>query len=161
MTRISGRNANGAQAERGHDADRIRGVIHCPDIRPVSAQNTLRVLVYGVILLRHANLVGRYQLKEAIEYSDTTQASLKIPAGTPNGKMMRLRGKGVASIRGGGAGDLVARIVFEVPQYLTGRQRGLLEDLAKTLDASNFPESRSFAEKVKMFYSHKDKLTKK
>ena len=62
---------------------------------------------------------------------------------------------------GGGAGDLVARIVFEVPQYLTGRQRGLLEDLAKTLDASNFPESRSFAEKVKTFYSHKDKLTKK
>ena len=88
-------------------------------------------------------------------------ATLSIPAGTPNGKMMRLRGKGVASIRGGGAGDLVARIVFEVPQYLTGRQRGLLEDLAKTLDASNFPESRSFAEKVKTFYSHKDKLTKK
>ncbi len=87
-------------------------------------------------------------------------ATLSIPAGTPNGKMMRLRGKGVPSLRGGGAGDLVARIVFEVPQYLTGKQRGLLEDLAKTLDASNFPEARDFAEKVKTFYSHKDKLQK-
>ena len=72
-----------------------------------------------------------------------------------------VRGKGVPSIRGCGAGDLVARILFEVPQYLTGKQRGLLEDLAKTLDASNFPEARDFAEKVKTFYSHKDKLTKK
>ena len=88
-------------------------------------------------------------------------ATLSIPAGTPNGKMMRLRGKGVPSLRSGVAGDLVARIVFEVPQYLTGKQRGLLEDLAKTLDASNFPEARDFAEKVKTFYSHKDKLTKK
>ena len=88
-------------------------------------------------------------------------AQLKLPAGTPNGKLLRLRGKGVPDLRGGYQGDLVARIVFEVPQRLTGKQRGLMEDLAKLLDESNFPEAKSFADKVKTFYSHKDKLQKK
>ena len=87
-------------------------------------------------------------------------ATLKLPSGTPNGKLLRLRGKGVPSIRGGGCGDLVARIVFEVPQHLSVRQRGLLEDVAKAFDASNFPEAKAFADKVKVFYSHKEKLTK-
>ena len=88
-------------------------------------------------------------------------ASVKIAAGTPNGKMLRLRGKGVADLRGGPAGDLVARIVFEVPQRLTGKQRGAAEELTKLLDASNFPEAQTFANNLKTFYAHKDKLDKK
>ena len=85
-------------------------------------------------------------------------AQLKLAAGTPNGKLLRLRGKGVPDLRGGPQGDLLARIVFEVPQRLTGHQRSAMEDLAKSLDTSNFPEARAFADKVKVFYSHKDKL---
>jgi molecular chaperone DnaJ len=85
-------------------------------------------------------------------------AQLKLAAGTPNGKLLRLRGKGMPDLRGGPQGDLLARIVFEVPQRLTGRQRSAMEELAKSLDASNFPEARAFADKVKVFYSHKDKL---
>ena len=88
-------------------------------------------------------------------------AQLKIPAGTANGKLMRLRGKGVPDIRGGYTGDLVARIVVEVPQRLSGKQRGLLEDLAKSLDDSNFPGRRDFAYRLKTFYAHKEKLQKK
>ena len=34
----------------------------------------------------------------------------------------------------------------------------MLEDLAKSLDSSNFPESQSFASKVKVFFQHKEKL---
>jgi hypothetical protein len=56
---------------------------------------------------------------------------------------------------------LVARIVFEVPTRLTGRQRGAMEELAKTFDASNFPEAAAFAKNCASFYEHKDKLTKK
>ena len=85
-------------------------------------------------------------------------ASVKIPAGTPNGKLLRLRGKGVPDLRGGPAGDLIARIVFEVPTRLTGKQRALVEELAKTLDPSNFPDGQRFASKVKVFYQHKEKL---
>jgi molecular chaperone DnaJ len=88
-------------------------------------------------------------------------ATLKLSPGTPNGKLLRLRGKGVPSIRGGAAGDLVARIVFEVPQRLSSRQRALLEDLAKSFEPANFPEAKDFSEKVKTFYAHKDKLAGK
>ena len=87
-------------------------------------------------------------------------ATLKLPSGTPNGKLFRLRGKGVPDLRGGSPGDLVARIVIEVPTRLTGRQRGQLEDLAKALDPSNFPEAQSFGSKRKVFYQHRDKLRK-
>ena len=87
-------------------------------------------------------------------------ANLKIAAGTPNGKMMRLRGKGVPDLHGGPPGDMVARVVFEVPQRLSGKQRGAMEDLAKGLDDSNFPEAQAFARRVKAFYDHKDKLAK-
>ena len=64
-------------------------------------------------------------------------------------------------LRGGPVGDLVARIVFEVPTRLTGKQRGALEDLAKVLDSGNFPEARAFGDRLKTFYSRRDKLQKK
>ncbi len=87
-------------------------------------------------------------------------ATVKVPSGTVNGHRIRLRGKGVPDLRGGAAGDLYARLVFEVPSRLTGKQRGLLQDLAQTLDESNFPEGQRFDERMKVFYQHKDKLQK-
>ena len=87
-------------------------------------------------------------------------ANLKIPSGTPNGKLFRLRGKGMPSLRGMGTGDLVVRIVFEVPQRLTAKQRGLLDDLAKILEPENFPEAQRLSAATKQFYSRKEKLTK-
>ena len=87
-------------------------------------------------------------------------ANLKIPSGTPNGKLFRLRGKGMPSLRGMGTGDLVVRIVFEVPQRLTAKQRGLLDDLAKILEPENFPEAQRLSSATKQFYSRKEKLTK-
>ena len=87
-------------------------------------------------------------------------AELKIPAGTPNGKTFRLRGKGVPNLRGGYAGDLSARIVFEVPSGLDRKQRAALEEFQKLCKPSTFPEAQRLAEKVRVFYSHRDKLRK-
>ena len=87
-------------------------------------------------------------------------ANLKIPSGTPNGKLFRLRGKRMPSLRGMGTGDLVVRIVFEVPQRLTAKQRGLLDDLAKILEPENFPEAQRLSAATKQFYSRKEKLSK-
>ena len=86
-------------------------------------------------------------------------ATLKIPSGTPNGKQFRMRGKGMPSLRGLGTGDLVVRIVFEVPQRLTAKQRGALEDLEKILEPENFPESQRLASAAKKFYQRKEKLS--
>ena len=88
------------------------------------------------------------------------EAQLKIPAGTPNGKVFRLRGKGVPSLRGGAAGDLDARIVFEVPANLDRKQREALENFQKLVSGGTFPEAQSFANKTRIFFSHRDKLRK-
>ena len=89
------------------------------------------------------------------------EAQLKIPAGTPNGKVFRLRGKGVPSLRGGSPGDLDARIVFEVPANLNRKQREALEEFQKTVDASTFPEAQTLANRTKVFFAHRDKLRKR
>ena len=88
------------------------------------------------------------------------EARLKIPAGTPNGKVFRLRGTGVRSLRGGSPGDLDARIVFEVPANLDRRQKELLEEFAKISRESTYPEAQSFANRSRVFFAHRDKLRK-
>lgn len=86
-------------------------------------------------------------------------AQLKIPAGTPNGKVFRFRGKGIHSYNGS-AGDLSAKLVFEAPQNLDRRQREALEAFQRLASKSNFPESERLAQKMKVFYAHKEKLSK-
>jgi len=88
-------------------------------------------------------------------------AALKIPSGTPNGKLFRMRGKGMPSLRGGAAGDLVVRIVPETPQRLTAKQRSLMDELGKVLDRENFPESQRLASAAERFFSRKEKLKTK
>ena len=85
-------------------------------------------------------------------------AELKIPEGTPNGKVFRLRGKGVRSLRGDACGDLAARIVFEVPKNLSRRQRELLEELQGAAAGGMFPEAQTYRNRMKVFFSHKEKL---
>ena len=88
------------------------------------------------------------------------EAQIKVPAGTPNGKVFRLRGKGIPSLRGGDAGDLNARLVFEVPVNLDRRQREALEAFQKASSASTYPEAQTFANRAKIFFAHRDKLRK-
>ena len=88
------------------------------------------------------------------------EAQIKVPAGTPNGKVFRLRGKGVPSLRGGSAGDLNARLVVEVPANLDRKQREALEAFQKMSSASTYPEAQTFANRVKVFFAHRDKLRK-
>ncbi len=52
-----------------------------------------------------------------------------IPAGTSSGKKLRLRGKGMPRLRGGGMGDLFAELQVEVPARLTEAQRALFQQL--------------------------------
>ena len=87
-------------------------------------------------------------------------AQLKIPAGTPNGKVFRLRGKGVPNLRGGFAGDLNARIVIDVPANLDRKQRQLLEEFQNSVKGGNFPGMDAFAQKTRVFAAHRDKLRK-
>jgi molecular chaperone DnaJ len=75
-------------------------------------------------------------------------AKLKIPAGTQSGKIFRIKGKGIASLQGGGRGDQHVRVFVEVPSQLSKEQRELLERFAALPGKDSLPQSRTFWEKV-------------
>jgi len=77
---------------------------------------------------------------------------LKVPEGTQSGTVLRVRGKGVQSIRGGGKGDLHVQVRVQTPSKLTKRQRDLLAELGGTSAVDNKPEPRSLFEKVKEIF---------
>jgi len=79
--------------------------------------------------------------------------SIKIPAGTPSGKIFRLKGKGVPDLRSAAAGDLNVRVYVEVPKKLNSEQRQRLEAFAEVCDEATNPESRSFFEKARDFFT--------
>ena len=57
--------------------------------------------------------------------------SLTIPAGTPDGRTLRLRGQGIPHLRGGGAGDELVKIRLALPHPLTPRDRELFEEMRR------------------------------
>ena len=60
--------------------------------------------------------------------------TLKVPAGTPSGKTFRVKGKGAP--KKGGRGDLLAKVVVDVPGKLTKEQKKLVEQLQESTDTS-------------------------
>ena len=59
--------------------------------------------------------------------------SLKIPAGTEEGKLLRVKGRGAPRLKGDGQGDVLVRVRIEVPKRMNKKQRELLEELGKTI----------------------------
>jgi len=75
--------------------------------------------------------------------------SIKVPDGIQSGETLRLRGRGVPFVNGGGRGDLVVHIEVRTPRKLTREQKKLLEQLRDTLPAENEPEEKSLLDKLK------------
>ena len=80
------------------------------------------------------------------------KASLKVPAGTQSGQIFKLRGKGISNVNGHGRGDLVARLLVEVPTSLNAEQRQKLEEFAGLCGEENTPLHKSFFERAKEFF---------
>jgi molecular chaperone DnaJ len=82
---------------------------------------------------------------------DGGRSRVKIPAGSQSGRQMRLRGKGMPALRGGGSGDMYIELAVETPVNLTSRQKELLREF-DSLSEDNNPESHSFFSSVKNFW---------
>jgi molecular chaperone DnaJ len=80
------------------------------------------------------------------------KASLKIPAGTQSGTVFKLRGKGVHTLNTSVRGDLLVRVLVEVPTRLNAEQRKKLEEFAESCGEENSPMHKSFFEKAKDFF---------
>jgi molecular chaperone DnaJ len=84
------------------------------------------------------------------------QVKLKIPPETQSGRMFRLRGKGVKSVRTGITGDLLCKVNIETPVNLNREQKELLEKLSKSLSEDgrrHSPKAKSWFDNVKKFFS--------
>jgi molecular chaperone DnaJ len=86
-------------------------------------------------------------------------ATLKIPAGTENGKVFRLREKGIVSPRYG-TGDQHLIVQIEIPQDLGSKERKKFEEAAKMLSEKHFPLSRKIHKLAEKFYERKRILEK-
>lgn len=82
---------------------------------------------------------------------DGGRSRVKVPAGSQTGRQMRLRGKGMPALRGGGVGDMFIELAVETPVNLTSRQKEILREFDK-LSEENNPESSGFFDKVKSFW---------
>ncbi|MET0289109.1 MAG: molecular chaperone DnaJ [Pseudoxanthomonas sp.] len=88
------------------------------------------------------------------------EAEIRVPAETQTGKLFRLRGKGVKSVRSRTEGDLFCKVLVETPVNLTPEQRELLEKFETTFigedTRKHSPKSATFLDGVKGFW---DRMT--
>ncbi|MCV2889793.1 molecular chaperone DnaJ [Ruegeria aquimaris] len=82
---------------------------------------------------------------------DGGRGRVQVPAGSQSGRQMRLRGKGMPALRGGGIGDMFIELAVETPVNLTSKQKDLLREFEE-LSEDNNPETKSFFSSVKSFW---------
>lgn len=82
---------------------------------------------------------------------DGGRSRVKIPSGSQSGRQMRLRGKGMPALRGGGTGDMFIELAVETPVNLSSKQKELLREFENLSDENN-PQSSTFFTKVKGFW---------
>jgi molecular chaperone DnaJ len=86
------------------------------------------------------------------------KAKLTIDPGTPSGRMLRMRDRGIPHLNGRGSGDQLVRVNVWVPTHLTSREKELLKELGSAEHMTPTEEERrasgrSFFEKMKNAFS--------
>ncbi|ODT58792.1 MAG: molecular chaperone DnaJ [Phenylobacterium sp. SCN 69-14] len=77
---------------------------------------------------------------------------VKVPEGSQTGRTVRLKGKGMPSLRSRERGDLVVELFVETPTRLTTRQKELMREFAEICGEQQHPKSASFIGKAKQFW---------
>ena len=79
--------------------------------------------------------------------------NVKIPEGAQTGHKMRVKGRGMPSLRVRQRGDLLVELFVETPTHLSARQKELLRELAAGCGDSQHPRSTGFFDKAKRFWA--------
>ena len=69
--------------------------------------------------------------------------SLKVPAGTEDGKLLRIKGRGAPKLKGSGRGDLIARVHVTVPKKLSKAEKEAIEKLQQV--SGEDPREKAFS----------------
>ena len=80
------------------------------------------------------------------------ESALKIPPGTQQGRVFRLKGLGVNKSNGYGRGDQLIYLNIVIPSDLTERQKDLIEELAGEFKDSSPKPRKGFKEKFMEFF---------
>lgn len=85
----------------------------------------------------------------------TGKVKVKIEQGTPSGKVLRLKGKGLPDINGYGRGDLLVCVNVWVPKSLTKEEKELLTKLSEMPNFKPNPtkQERGFFDKMKDMFN--------
>lgn len=81
------------------------------------------------------------------------ELKMRVPAGTQTGKVFKLRGKGMPSMRYSTSGDQLVKVVVEVPVHLNDEQKELLEAFENSLKENNYEKKTSFFGKLKDLFT--------
>ncbi len=83
----------------------------------------------------------------------TERLSLKVPAGTQSGTVLRIRGKGVTNVRNGRPGDLYVKVFVEIPTKLTSEQKKLIKEFGETKTLEGYSKRKKFSDTLKDLFS--------
>ena len=81
------------------------------------------------------------------------RVKVKVPEGAQTGRTVRLKGKGMPSLRSRDRGDLVVELYVETPTRLTARQKELMRELADSCGAKHHPQCDGFLGKARKFWT--------
>ncbi len=81
-----------------------------------------------------------------------SRLTVKIPEGTQTGHKVRIKGRGMPSLRSRQRGDLMVELFVETPTHLTARQKELMREIAAGCGESQPPRSAGFFDKARRFW---------
>jgi molecular chaperone DnaJ len=79
--------------------------------------------------------------------------TIRIPEGTQSGRDLRIRGRGVPHLNEKGSGDIVVKVVVQIPRKLSRAQRELVAKLGESMAVDNKPAAPGLLEKMKDLFS--------
>lgn len=77
---------------------------------------------------------------------------IKVPEGTESGRLLKVSGEGIKSLRGYGQGDIIVKIIIETPKKLTEKQKELLQKFEDSLNDKNYEKKSGFMKKLKKIF---------